>query len=98
MGTHLARLGVNLTKESSAIAAGCRDRRIMFLHVLPNCFGPILVQASTAIGVAVIAEASLSVLGLARNRPIHRGARAWAMGARFSDARGGTVYLPVFFW
>ncbi len=54
---------------SSAIAAGCCDRRIMFLHVLPNCFGPILVQASTAIGVAVIAEASLSFLGLGTQPP-----------------------------
>lgn len=38
--------------------------RILWAHLLPNASGPILVQASYAAGLAMVAEASLSFLGL----------------------------------
>lgn len=48
----------------AARALGAGDGRILFRHLLPNAAGPILVQATFAIPGAILAEASLSFLGL----------------------------------
>jgi peptide/nickel transport system permease protein len=48
----------------SARAVGSSDRRIMGRHILPNIFAPFIVVASFAVANAIIAEASLSFLGL----------------------------------
>lgn len=50
-------------------AAGCTRRRIIARHVLPNAAAPLLVQISIAAGVAIVAEASLSFLGLGVKTP-----------------------------
>lgn len=52
------------TYVEAAVAIGCRSPRIMFVHVLRNIFPPVLVQISLLIGIAMIAEANLSFLGL----------------------------------
>ncbi len=43
--------------------------RIMFRHVVPNSLAPVVVQASLAMSVAVIAEAGLSFLGVGVTPP-----------------------------
>ncbi|MBN9023066.1 MAG: ABC transporter permease, partial [Rhizobiales bacterium] len=48
----------------AARSVGVRALRLLFVHVLPNLVPPIIVQATLAMAVAVIAEASLSFLGL----------------------------------
>ena len=48
----------------AARALGASDGRILFRHLLPNAAGPILVQATFGIPGAILAEASLSFLGL----------------------------------
>ena len=48
----------------AARALGARPARIMFRHLLPNMLPPVLIQASIAMAGAVLAEASLSFLGL----------------------------------
>ena len=48
----------------AARALGARGGRILLRHLLPNAAGPILVQATFAIPGAILAEASLSFLGL----------------------------------
>lgn len=53
----------------AARSIGAGDRRIMFQHVLPNTLPPLLVQLSLAMGFAVLAEASLSFLGLGTQPP-----------------------------
>jgi len=50
-------------------ALGIRKWRIFLLHILPNCLAPILVMLSLSIGVAIIAEASLSFLGMGTQPP-----------------------------
>lgn len=45
-------------------AIGVPDRRIMFRHILPNVVSPIVVVASFALPQAILAEASLSFLGI----------------------------------
>ena len=50
-------------------ALGFSTPRILFRHVLPNSSGPLLVQVTFAMGLVVIAEASLSFLGLGAKAP-----------------------------
>lgn len=53
----------------AARSIGCPDARILFRHILPNVFAPIIVIATVALGNAIIAEASLSFLGLGAAPP-----------------------------
>jgi len=53
----------------AARALGNPPWRIALRHVLPNVAGPLIVQATLAIASAVIAEASLSFLGLGQQPP-----------------------------
>lgn len=48
----------------AARALGAPNSRILFRHLLPNSLGPILIQATFAFPGAILAEASLSFLGL----------------------------------
>lgn len=48
----------------SARATGASNARILRLHVLPNIIAPLIVVASFAVANNIIAEASLSFLGL----------------------------------
>ena len=47
----------------AAVAVGVRDRRIIFRHILPNAFTPIVVVASLLVAANIIAEAFVSFLG-----------------------------------
>ena len=53
----------------AARAVGNSDWRIALRHVFPNIVAPVIVQATLAIAAAVIAEASLSFLGLGQQPP-----------------------------
>jgi peptide/nickel transport system permease protein len=53
----------------AARAIGNPPWRIAVVHVLPNAIAPLIVQATLAIAAAVIAEASLSFLGLGQQPP-----------------------------
>ena len=53
----------------AARAIGNSQLRIALRHVLPNVVPPLIVQATLAIAAAVIAEASLSFLGLGQQPP-----------------------------
>lgn len=54
---------------TAARAIGNRPVAIALRHVLPNVAAPIVVQATLAVASAVIAEASLSFLGLGQQPP-----------------------------
>ena len=64
----LTRAGVlsvkNLEYVDGARALGARDSRILWRHILPNIAAPLIVQGTFAFGVAILAEAALSYLGL----------------------------------
>jgi len=53
----------------NARSVGVRDLRMMLRHVVPNAINPIVVQATLTIATAIIAEASLSFLGLGQQPP-----------------------------
>ena len=48
----------------AAKTSGQSDKRIMFVHILPNVLSPVIVQATFSIAGVIISEASLSFLGL----------------------------------
>lgn len=50
-------------------AVGSGDLRIMILHVLPNCFPPLIVLITMQMGAAILAEAGLSFLGIGIESP-----------------------------
>ena len=53
----------------AARAVGNPPARILVRHILPNILPPVMVQATLAIASAIIAEASLSFLGLGQQPP-----------------------------
>lgn len=53
----------------AARALGNPHRRIVLRHIFPNIVPPLMVQATLAAAAAIIAEASLSFLGLGQQPP-----------------------------
>jgi peptide/nickel transport system permease protein len=49
---------------SAARALGASDRRIIFVHLLPNTLAPLIVSATLGVAAAIISEAYVSFLGL----------------------------------
>lgn len=66
----------------AARALGAGSMRQLFVHILPNAIQPLIVQASLAMAGAVLAEASLSFLGLGLPPPNP----TW--GTMIDEARG----------
>jgi len=53
----------------AARAIGASNTRIISRHLLPNCIGPIVVNATLAIAVAIVTESTLSFLGFGVQPP-----------------------------
>ncbi len=77
----------------AARALGASDLRLITRHILPNLLQPLIVQASVGMAGAVLAEATLSFLGLGIPAP----AASW--GSMLNDGRSHLFDAPhlVFF-
>jgi len=88
----LARAQVLKVKELEfALAArslGASHSRIVIRHLLPNILQPVLIQATIGMAGAILAESTLSFLGLGVLAPIP----SW--GAMLNDARGHLLDAP----
>ncbi len=71
----------------AALAAGSTDRRIIFIHMLPNAASHIIVTAALAVPNMILGETALSFLGLGILPPMV----SW--GALLRDAQQVTVIL-----
>lgn len=60
---------LNETYIAAATTVGCSPLRILMRHLLPNALSPLLVQVSLTMATAVLAEGSLSFLGLGVQPP-----------------------------
>jgi len=58
----------------AARALGVPAHRVMGRHVIPNLLGPLVIQATTGLGVVILAESTLSFLGLGPGKAISWGA------------------------
>jgi peptide/nickel transport system permease protein len=89
----LARAGTlsarNEVYVESARAVGVPNRRILLRYVLPNIVGPLVVQASLLLPIAILVEATLSFLGLGVQPPTP----SW--GAMLS---AGRAYMEIAPW
>ncbi len=69
----VVRSGVISIKEKeyieSALVSGANKNRILFVHILPNCLGPIIVQATIGVGTSILSAASLSFIGMGIEAP-----------------------------
>ena len=65
---------------AAAQALGLSHTRILFRHILVNCYAPILVVATLNMGTAITVEATLSFLGLGAQPPIISWGRMLALG------------------
>ncbi len=81
----------------AAKASGISDFRIIFFHLLPNCLPPILVQATLSIAAAIIAEASLSYLGLGTQPPTPSWGSMLSMGQGYLDTAPWIAIWPGVF-
>ena len=54
---------------TAAEALGAKSPRVILLHVLPNVINPVIVMATLGLAGAILAEASLSFLGLGVQPP-----------------------------
>ncbi|MBL8361919.1 MAG: ABC transporter permease [Rubrivivax sp.] len=86
----------------SARALGATPLRVAVRHVLPNAAAPIVVQATLAIAAAVIAEASLSFLGLGQQPPAPSWGSMLNTAKNYVDSApwmavwpGGAIFLLV---
>jgi peptide/nickel transport system permease protein len=88
----LARAQVLKVKELEFILAarslGASHMRIMARHLLPNILQPVLIQATIGMAGAILAESTLSFLGLGVLAPVP----SW--GAMLNDARGHLFDAP----
>lgn len=80
----------------AARAAGARDRRIIFRHILPNALSPIIVNATLVIGLAIILEAALSFLGFGVRPPEPAWGQMAANGGRLAVGGSGAWWLVLF--
>ncbi len=88
----LARAQVLKVKEMEFVLAarslGASHARILLRHLLPNILQPVLVQATIGLAGAILAESTLSFLGLGVLAPMP----SW--GAMLNDARGHLFDAP----
>jgi len=72
----------------AARALGGRPKRIILRHLLPNLLPPLLIQATFGLAAAVVAEGSLSFLGLGVEPPTP----SW--GSMLNDGRQFLLVAP----
>lgn len=88
----LARAQVLKVKELEFVLAarslGAAHSRIILKHLLPNILQPVLIQATIGMAGAILAESTLSFLGLGVLAPIP----SW--GSMLNDARGHLFDAP----
>lgn len=68
---------------------GLSNRRIMFVHILPNVLAPVLVTATLGVGGAILTESALSFLGLGVQPPMP----SWG-----NILTSGKDYLSIAWW
>jgi oligopeptide transport system permease protein len=82
-----------------ARAMGAPQRRILLRHILPNILGPILVTLTFSIPAAILAESTLSFIGLGINDPYSGWGTSWGTlaqdGWRAMRAYPHIIFFPA---
>ena len=82
-----------------ARAMGARRHRILLRHILPNILGPIIVTLTFSIPAAILAESTLSFIGLGINDPYSGWGTSWGTlaqdGWRAMRAYPHIIFFPA---
>ena len=85
----------------AARALGIPTHQVLLRHVIPNLLGPLVIQATTGLGVVILAESTLSFLGLGPGKAVSWGAlldQGTSVLLRFPHVAlfsGGAIALSV---
>lgn len=78
----------------AARVVGCRDRAIIFRHILPNVMAPVTVLATLGVASAIITGSALSFLGLGIRPPTPEWGNMLAEGREFLQAAWWVAFFP----
>ena len=81
----------------AARALGASNGRIIRRHLLPNAVGPIIVNATVSVAVAILIESALSYLGLGIKPPDTSLGLLVASGQQAATTRPWLFYFPGLF-
>jgi peptide/nickel transport system permease protein len=73
---------------------GASNRRVLLHHVLPNALQPLLVQITLLLAAGLLAEASLSFLGLGVQAPVPSWGAMLARGYTYMEVAPEQMYPP----
>ncbi|WP_425593669.1 ABC transporter permease [Cytobacillus gottheilii] len=94
----IVRGSVLSIKEKEYVMAmkslGASDLRIMFKHILPNAFAPIIVFATMRMATAILSTASLSYLGLGAQPPTPEWGAMISQGQAFMWSSPHLTIIP----
>ncbi len=79
---------------AAARAQGAGDGRILAVHVLPNCFAPIIVLSTLRMATAILTAAGLSFLGLGAQPPTPEWGAMLAAGREFLRSAPHVAAFP----
>lgn len=80
---------------TAARVSGARTGRIVFRHILPNLTGPLLVQVTFSLSVALIAEGAFSFLGLGVQPPQPSLGSLLRDGKTYMELAPWTMFFPA---
>ncbi|MBO9513086.1 MAG: ABC transporter permease [Variovorax sp.] len=78
----------------AARLAGASHLRMIFRHILPNCMGPLVVQLTFVFAYAILAEATLSFLGIGPPPPAPSWGNIIAEGRDFAVEAWWIMLFP----
>lgn len=81
----------------AAVMSNCSKFQIMFMQILPNSLTPIIVSASMAMGMKIMAAASLSFIGLGIQEPIPEWGAMISQGRLYLRTAPHLVLIPGVF-
>jgi peptide/nickel transport system permease protein len=76
----------------AARSSGASSMRIIFVHILPNAMGPIIVNATLSVAAAILTESALSFLGFGIQPPTP----TW--GNLLNASQGSSQLYPWLVW
>ncbi|MFN8522423.1 MAG: ABC transporter permease [Chloroflexota bacterium] len=79
---------------AAARTVGSGHARIILLHVLPNVAAPIIVQTTLSLSTAILAEATLSFLGLGTQPPEPSWGTMLGTGRKFMETAPWVAVFP----
>lgn len=94
----LARASVMTEREKEYViasrVAGAGTMRLMFKTILPNCLGPLIVQATLAFSAAILDAAALGFLGMGAQPPTPEWGTMLAEAREFIQRAWWVVTFP----